>query len=274
MKIAVVGGGGVGGYMAAKLSLHFPTTLISRSLYELCLIENDHISFYHPTISPKPRETYDLIIFATKSFVLEDRAKEMLPYTHKKSLILPLLNGIEPYYTLKKYFANVLKGAIYILAHKTAQDCIQIDGKGALVAVERNETIAKVFDTCQIPYKMPENIDKAIWQKYLFIAATAALTTLHSATFGEIVKDHLQEFISLLEEIAKVAQKYGVKLSQEDLQKAIKILQKSPFTAKSSMQRDFEKGNCGELDNLIGFLAKDSQKINSLYQKLLSQCRK
>ncbi len=274
MKIAVIGGGGVGGYMAAKLSQHYPTTLITHSLQELCLIENGEKNYYHPTISTKPSGTYDIVIFATKSFVLEARAKETMPHTHEKSLILPLLNGIEPYYTLKKYFANVLKGAIYILAHKTEEGCIQIDGKGALLVVERNETVATILETCQIPYKMPEDIGKAIWQKYLFIATTAALTSLHRATFGEIAKEHLPEFTNLLEEIAKVAQKYGVQLSQDDIQKATKILQKSPFDAKSSMQRDFEKGSCGELDNLIGFLAKDSQKINSIYQKLLSQCKR
>ena len=272
MKIAVVGGGGVGGYMAAKLSLHYPTTLITHSLQRVCLIEDGKQKEYHPFITKKPKEPYDLIIFATKSFVLEQRAKELVAFTHKNTLILPLLNGIEPYFVLKKLFDNVLKGAIYILAHKTPQGCIQIDGKGALVVVEPNETLAQVFKKSLIKYTMPQNIDKAIWQKYLFIAATAALTTLYNTTFGEIAQKHQEEFTKLLDEIIKIAKKFGVTLTQEDREKALKLLQKSPSQAKSSMQRDFEKGECGELDNLIGFLAPHSPQIDELYQRLHQKC--
>ncbi len=273
MKIAVVGGGGVGGYMAAKLSRHYPTTLITQSLQKLCLIENGVQKAYHPFITKKPKEHYDLIIFATKSFVLEQRAQELVPFAHKDTLVLPLLNGIEPYYLLKKLFANVLKGAIYILAHKTSQGCIAIEGKGALVVVEPNKTIAQIFEKSSIKYKMPHDIDKAIWQKYLFIAATAALTSLYNASFGEIAQKHKEEFITLLDEIAHIAkQHFNVTLTQEDQQKALQLLQKSPYEAKSSMQRDFAKGECGELDNLIGFLAPYSQKIDKLYHTLRQKC--
>jgi len=93
MRIAVVGGGGVGGYMAAKLSEHFNVDLLSKSLHHLELIENKEMRTYHPRILSEPEGIYDLVIFATKSTALETRVKELQGHVDAKSIILPLLDG-------------------------------------------------------------------------------------------------------------------------------------------------------------------------------------
>ncbi len=270
MRIAVVGAGGVGGYMAAKLSEVYDVVLLSKSLQRLKLIENGQKRSYHPRILSEPDGIYDLVIFATKSTVLEPRAKELQDHLGAKSIILPLLNGIEPYKKLQSLFpsSRVLKGAIYIISHRIAPDTIELKGKGALVVAEPDETLAKIFQKAAIKYKMPEEIDRAIWQKYLFIAATAALTTLYDATFGEVAQNHMEEFVALLEEIRRIANKKGVHLDESDVKRAVTLLQKSPPKAKTSMQLDFERKNPGELDNLIGYLAKESKTFAMLHTKL------
>ncbi|SMC09213.1 ketopantoate reductase family protein [Nitratiruptor tergarcus] len=275
MKIAVVGGGGVGGYIAAKLSEHFHVDLLSKSMQQLHLIENGKLQTYHPHILDKPKGVYDIIFFATKSTVLPQRAKELQTHIHTHTIIVPLLNGIEPYNQLKKLFptAKVLKGAIYIIANKVAPDTIELKGKGALVVTEQNETLAHILQTAEIKYKMPQDIDKAIWQKYLFIAATAALTTLYNATFGEIAKNHLDEFTRLLKEIKDIANKEGIPLNEEDIERSIMLLEKSPPNAKTSMQLDFEKGAPSEVDNLIGYLAQKSPLFTQIHNRLLEQRR-
>ena len=275
MKIAVVGGGGVGGYLAAKLSQVCDVDLISSSTKELILIENGQPQKVElPIYSTPPRGTiYDGVIFAVKSFVLEEAAKKMLPHIDEHTLILPLLNGIEPYHQLKKLLpkGKLLKGAIYIISNKTPRG-IEVKGKGAMVVSEPSE-LAECLERAGIKVKTPKDIDKAIWQKYLFIAATAALTTLYDADFGTISSEHLNEFRELLEEIVHIAQLKGIELTQEDIQRAMELLQKSPPHSKTSMQLDFEKGNCGELENLIGFLAKNSPKMDFIHQKLLEKCK-
>ncbi len=274
MKIAVVGGGGVGGYLAAKLSQVCDVDLISSSTKELVLIENGQSHKVNLSIHSSPHKgtIYDGVIFAVKSYVLEDAAKKILPHIDKHTLIMPLLNGIEPYYRLKKLLpkGRLLKGAIYIISNKTPRG-IEVKGKGAMVVTQSSE-LAKCLERAGIKVKTPDNIDKAIWQKYLFIAATAALTSLYDADFGTIAREHLNEFRELLEEIARIAQQKGIELTQEDIQRAVELLQKSPPHSKTSMQLDFEKGSCGELKNLIGFLARNSPKMDSIYHKLLEKC--
>ncbi len=272
-SIAVVGGGGVGGYVAAKLSEAYEVDLITDSLTKLFLIEQGEKKEYFPTITKTPRKRYDVIIFATKSYVLEEKAKKLLPYVDERSVILPLLNGILPYEQLCTIFAQaqVKKGAIYIIANRTAPNTIEVKGKGALIVAEEDPLLREIFDTAGLKYKMPADIDKAIWQKYLFIAATAALTTLYEADFGTVAKEHKEEFRDLLEEIVRIAQNEGVALGEEDVARAMELLEKSPPHSKTSMQLDFEGGGPTELDNLIGYLALKSAKFEEIYKELLQR---
>ena len=272
-SIAVVGGGGVGGYVAAKLSEAYEVDLITDSLTKLFLIEGGEKREYFPNITKTPRKRYDVVIFATKSYVLEEKAKKLLPYVDGSSVILPLLNGILPYKQLCIIFpqARVKKGAIYIIANRTAPDTITVKGKGALIVAEEDSLLREIFDTAGLKYKMPPHIDKAIWQKYLFIAATAALTTLYEADFGTIAMEHKEEFEQLLEEIVRIAQGEGVALGKEDVERALELLQKSPPRSKTSMQLDFEAGGPTELENLIGYLATKSERFAAIYKDLLQR---
>ncbi|WP_281951250.1 ketopantoate reductase family protein [Nitrosophilus kaiyonis] len=278
MKIAVIGGGGVGGYIAAKLSEVADVDLISKSLHQLKIIENNQEKIYHPNIVRSPTsKLYDIVIFATKSYVLEKHAKELEKNVNENTIILPLLNGIKPYYILKEIFKNskVIKGAIYIISNKISTDTIKVKGKGALVVFEdindKTKKLKELFEKAGIKVKTPKDIDKAIWQKYLFIAATAALTTYYKKTFGEIAKEHLDEFEKILDEIIDIAKQNGINLDKEDKEKAILLLIKSPKDAKSSMQLDFEKNQKSEIDNILGFLATNKDTlIYRIYKKLKS----
>ena len=262
-KILVVGGGGVGGYVAAKLSQNYDVTLYSKSMQSLYVVENGTQKKYNVRIiNEPPKERFDIIIFAVKSHVLQAYAKELQVCAEEHTLIYPLLNGIEPYEKLKKLFSNskVLKGAIYIISNKIAPNTIELKGKGAMIVTD-NEKIREIFEKSGIKVKYTQEIDKEIWKKYLFIAATAALTSLYGKTFGAVAKEHLGEFEDLLEEIIRIAKSEGVQLSEEEKHKAIELLKKSPPNAKTSLQLDLEQGNLGEIDNILGYLAKKSPKF-------------
>ncbi len=269
MKIAVVGGGGVGGYIAAKLGQVADVDLISNSLQKLCIKEKEKVQCYNvPILKEPPKEKiYDFVIFAVKSYTLPESIHKMSPHIDEHTIVLPLLNGIEPYEILKSHFPNTIKGAIYIISNRHG-DIIELKGKGALVVMEPNEEIKELFEKAGIKVKMPDNIDKAIWQKYLFIAATAALTTKYNATFGQIASDYMEEFTKLLGDIVQIANQRGIDLENEDIQKAVELLQKSPPEAKTSMQIDFERGSQSELDNIIGYLCDESLEFAKIYKEL------
>ncbi|MRJ02007.1 MAG: 2-dehydropantoate 2-reductase [Epsilonproteobacteria bacterium] len=275
MKILVVGGGGVGGYIAAKLSRCFHVDLLSQSLNRVILVEEGEEREYQiPIYRDPPQKRYDLIIFAVKSPQLKEYATKIAPIIQEKTLILPLLNGIQPYEELRKLLpkGRVVKGAIYVISNRGEGDRISVKGRGALVITE-SEEIANLFQECGLKGKAPDNIDRAIWQKYLFIAATAGLTSLYNIPFGEVASHHLQEFEELLDEIISIAGRKGIELGEEEKRRAIELLKKSPPESKTSLQLDLEKGKEGELENLIGYLARESLPFREIYEKLKEDLR-
>ncbi len=273
-RILVVGGGGVGGYIAHKLSsAHGAVELLSKSLSELYIKESGKVYKSGVKIVKEPKGIYDLVVFATKSYQLEEYAKKLLNHTDKNTKIYPLLNGIEPYRILKEIFKNgtVLKGAVYVISNRK-ESVIELKSKGAVVVTDERE-IEKIFKSSQIGVKFGENIDRAIWQKYLFIAATAALTSYYGADFGTVAKKYINEFKDILKELALVAKKEGVEITQKDLDKAVEILQKSPPSSKTSLQLDLKRGDRSELENLLGYAAKrlpQNSALNGIYSQLLS----
>ena len=273
-KIAILGGGGVGAYVAAKLGQNYDTTIISDSLKSVTLIEHGQPHSYDIPIVSVPKEPIDILIVALKSNVLQEKIQKIKEFITPKTTIIPLLNGIAPYEEIKKRFPNnpVAKGAIYIVSNKRKDGTIEVKGKGALIVLEDiNEDTHFLIDALKksgIKVQTPTDIDRAIWQKYLFIAATAALTTKYKANFGDIATNHLEEFRTLLEEIKKIANAKGVNLTDEDKERAVKLLQKSPYNAKTSLQLDFEKKSLGELDNIIGYFKTESKLFENIYDQL------
>ena len=286
MKIAIIGGGGVGGYLAAMLSKVSEVDLISKSLKKLFIKHNGKIEEYFPNIlkTPPKNKIYDVVIFTVKSYVLDDYINLIKENIDKNTIILPLLNGIEPYKKLKTAFpdSKVIKGAIYIVSNKISEDTVELKGKGALIVFEeideKTKKLKEIFEKAGIKVKITKNIDKAIWQKYLFIAATAALTSYYKKNFGQIAKEHLNEYEKLLDEILKIAKKEGVHLTEEDKIKSIDLLKKSPPNSKTSMQLDFEKNRPNEMENILGYLVKLAEKqdieipiLRKIYKKLKLQ---
>ncbi|WP_187647169.1 ketopantoate reductase family protein [Nitrosophilus labii] len=291
MKIAIVGVGGVGGYIGAKLSKVTKVDLITQNPQNLkdgiVLIEDGKKSFYKnfSTYQTPPKDiVYDCVIFAVKSYVLKEAVKNIENNVSKHTIILPLLNGIEPYEILKNSFkdSNVAKGAIYIISNKTGKNEITLKGKGAYIVFGKDYEVNSLlwlkdlFEKSDIKTKLTKQIDKEIWKKYLFIAATSALTSYYKATFGEIGKNHLKEYETLLDEIIQIANEKGVSLEQDDKKRAIELLLKSPPNSKTSMQLDFENKTKTEIDNILGYLVKlhineKNSKIKKIYTELKPQ---
>ena len=281
MKIAVVGGGGVGGYLAAKLhDAGFETTLISHSASSpLTIAEPSRTWQSDVPILPAPPEgkSYDVVIFATKYPQLASRARQMLAHIHDGTIVVPLLNGILPAEDLKKLYGPALvPGAVYIISHRTEDGAIRVQGKGAMVVMQEGaQKLAEALERSGVKVKLggPEKI----WQKYLFIAPTAALTAAYDKTFGEIAKEHLGEFEQLLDEVARAAKDAGVELGTEDRMRAKDLLLRSPAGAKSSLQLDIERCEEGELESIVGFMARRSEpfrRYSDLIRRRLDRCRK
>lgn len=107
-----------------------------------------------------------------------------------------------------------------------------------------------------------ENIDQVLWDKWVFLATLAGMTTLCRGSVGDIVATpYGQELtLAMYEECCSIAKASGQAIGDIPKGKAIEMLTKvgSPFTA--SMLRDLISGQKTEHEHILGqMISKGAQ---------------
>jgi len=273
MKILIVGSGGVGGYLCAKLiecakDVTLLTTEKTKNIIQtkgLKVIDVDKEIIVKPKLNLEG--IYDVVFITTKYYDLDEVTKEIKPFINKDTLIVPILHGIKHFEKLEKLSAKVLKSCIYILSNKKAPAVIHKKTPLFYLCIEDNEKIKKVFDTWKFSRDFSKNIDEDIWKKYLFISTFATLQSFYKKTTGWIMENKRNEVERFLDEVIRIAKNYGMDLSYEK-EKVIKQALNIPYESKMSMQLDFEENKKTEVETITGFLADKSEFINKFYKEL------
>jgi 2-dehydropantoate 2-reductase len=283
MKILIVGAGGIGGFFGAKLQQAGAdiTYLLREKRQKLIqeqglMIETPKGSF---TIQPKTvladqlEPVYDLIILACKAFDLDDSLKSIAKAS-SRGVILPFLNGLTHLNTLDRVFGKdrVMGGVAHIAATISESGSVkQLTELGSLTIGPRTpeqEALSKAFfELCKKAdfdsfYK--ENIEQALWDKWVFLASLAGMTTICRGSIGDIAATPNGKDLSkrMFAECCAIAASCGYPISEGTQSNSQAILTKegSPFTA--SMLRDLLAGKRDEhqhiLGDLIGFANQQS----------------
>ncbi len=264
MKILVIGPGGVGGYLAYTLKKcgKFVSVLGRRGEVKNLKVKDvdkiDEIQF------DELNGKYDIIFVTTKSYHLDDVIKILPKYLNKNGIVVPILNGVGHFEKFKNF--NYKKACIYILSNKE-NGLIHKKTPLFYLCVEDDEKLREVFDGCDLKIKFSDTINKDIWKKYLFISTFATLQSFYKKPTGWIMEERRDEVENFIDEVIKIAKSYGIDLSDEK-EKVIKQALNIPYNSKMSMQIDFEKNSKTEVENITGFLAKESKFINRFYESL------
>ena len=282
IKIAVVGLGGVGGYLAASFAKSGLDVVgfargehlkaIQKSGITIKEDENEWSTPLHVKPIEEAEGYFDLVLFCVKSYDLASTCKAFANHTDAKSILLSFSNGVNNGDILRECCdARVLDACIYILAHIESPGIIRKKGKvfAALFGGEDKEAVAKVatlFEKASLRYKTPEDIQTALYKKYIFIAAFATLTSYYNEPIGAIYEKHYDEVKRLLEEIAAFAkERQDIDISDE-VQKSLQTAAKVPYDSSPSMALDFKNGKKTELENLSGYVQKPF--MQKLYNEL------
>jgi len=273
MKIAVVGLGGVGGYLAASFTkAGFDVTGFARGAHLEAIQKNglkiieDESEWRVDLHAQELREAdghFDIVIFCVKSYDLADSYRAIASCVSEQTVLISFSNGVNNGDVLRELsHARVLDGAVYILSHIEKPGVIRKKGKvfAAVFGGEKEvtEILATVFQKAGLRYKTPDDIKTALWKKYIFIAAFATLTSYYDKPIAAVYKEHRDEAERLLREIAAVAKEQGVNI-EDEVQKALDTASKLPEDASTSMHLDFQNGKKVELESLSGFVAKSDK---------------
>lgn len=282
MKVLVVGAGAVGGYFGGRLlEKGVDVTFLVREKRRKQLqmhglqIESVHgNASFHPqtVVAGETAGPFDLILLSTKAYHLTNALNDFRPYVTDETAIMPLLNGILHFGVLAEEFGEEkVIGGLCFIESTLDQDgkIIQTSPFHELVFGERSGekterilALAESFSGTKAKIRLSDQINRELWQKYLFISTMSGITTLMRAPIGPIReqqsgKETLQR---LLVEIISVMRRVNAPLVDEIESVLSKQIDGLGYDMKSSMLRDMEKSQLVEADHLHGFLLEIARK--------------
>jgi 2-dehydropantoate 2-reductase len=286
VKILVVGAGAVGGFFGAGLlaagrSVTFLVRARRAEQLQRCGLvvrnaEGDLKIAAPPTVEARRLDgSYDLVLLSCKAYGLQACIADFAPGMHAHSLVLPLLNGMSHMDVLDAEFgsARVLGGLARISTTLDEQGFIhQMGDFRALVYGARDATdperVAQVVAALDVPgftALSSSSIVRDMWEKWVFIASAAALTSFMRGTVGDIIAAGAADIaVGLLKECVAIAVENGYEPTQQSIDFALSMLTAagSPFTA--SMFRDIENRSRIEAQQIVGDLLLRSKAANPL----------
>ena len=284
--IAILGPGGVGGFLAAALARATePVTVIAREQTA------DHIAQHglrvesvrlggftaNPATSTSLTDPDTSLVIATKSTTL-DAALERIEVT--PALVVPLLNGLDHVDVLRDRFGadRVAAGTIRIEADRPSPGHITQTSGFLRVDLappsDRLNAFADALNRAEVPARVIESEVQVLWGKLVRLNALACMTSAYDKLLGEIRDDpHLSsELRACVEEAAVVASAEGAAVDPDTV---MGELAEAHATLGSSMQRDIAAGRAPELDAIPGAVLRhaarhgiDAPTIAALHAKI------
>jgi 2-dehydropantoate 2-reductase len=274
MRILILGAGGIGGYLGARLLaagrdvtfLVRPNRVEPLLTYGLKLVapgEEITLTSLKVVTAETLAETYDLILLSCKAYDLQSSMEAIAPAVGVGSVILPMLNGMAHMDALDKLFGreHVLGGATTLsthrepdgsIAHLNTLDDVQF-GDRDNPASERIHRVAATLDVPGITIELSPDILKTMWHKWIAISCATSATCLMRANVGDIVAaGHASLVHNLFAETSSVAAAEGYPASD-----AYRNVVVTKFTVPgslftTSLMRDIESHARIEADHMIG----------------------
>ena len=284
MKIIVVGAGGVGGYFGARLAeAGLDVTFIARGKHlekikkkglVLNSIDGNYTVFpAKATDNISEIENPDLIILAVKSWQVTEVAKKIEPVLTKKTMILPLQNGVDNIEKLATIIDENQILAGFCKIYSKVEDFGVIDhfaytpelffGELDNQKSERIKHLKKVFGKASFKTIIPNDIHAEIWKKFLFICTVSGLGGLTRVPIGAMVEN--VETRNLLqktaEEIVAISRAKNINLPHNIVTTIMNFIDKQPYGSTASTQRDIMEGRPSELENFNGYIVKQGKLL-------------
>jgi 2-dehydropantoate 2-reductase len=275
LRIAIMGSGGVGGYLGARLVQGgADVTFVARGAHLAAMranglaIESEHEPIRLPRVNatddPSTIGPVDIVLFSVKLWDTESAARSLLPIVRPETGIISFQNGVQKDDTLRKIFGPdaVMGGVAYmattigrpgvIAQTGTMQRMIfgEYDGRRS----PRAEALLKAALSGGINAEISDDVRRAIWEKYVFLVGLSGSTTSIRLPLGPI-RSHprtRQFLLDLMREAVAVGRVQGVALPEDYAEQRLAFADGLPADMTSSMHHDLERGQPLELRWLSG----------------------
>lgn len=225
----------------------------------------------------------DLIILATKFAGLKDAIKNIKNFVKEDTVILSLLNGVTSEDIIADVYGKDKMLYSYFIGHSSVRcgNSVTHDDVNTIVFGAENNlgenvvAVKNFFDKVGINYKIPDDIKRSMWLKFMLNVSANQPTAILRMTFGEMFENtHFMKFAeNIMREVQSVAKAEGVLNTETMVDEALKHLKTMTPDGKTSMLQDVEAGRKTEVDMFAGTVIELGKKhgISTPYNKILRE---
>jgi 2-dehydropantoate 2-reductase len=271
VKVGVLGAGAMGAYFATQFNRTpgFETFLIAigarkEKLKRDGIVVNGGSQFI-PVIEPQEAiEALDLIIVAVKQHHLPEAVQDLGILVGDSTVFLSIMNGLESEECIGKIYGmeKVLYGiSLGIDAVREGNNItytkpgIHYFGEAKNLTISEKVTrVKEAFEKAGINYKIPDDMLRVLWWKFMFNVGINQASAVMRATYGVFHsnRDAQDLMEALMEEVLALAQAMGVNLIPQDIEDLYPVLNSLSPEGKTSMLQDIEGQRKSEVEAFGG----------------------
>lgn len=208
-------------------------------------------------------EPADLLFVAVKARQLPQALAALRGFVGPHTCVMSLMNGIGSEEMLGQALGgeHVLYANVYMDAVRQGH-AVTYHNIGKIVFGEQDNTrrsarvqaIADLFEQAGIPHEVPTNMLRAHWAKFMLNAGINQASAVLRAPYGWFQHNaHARALmVAAMQEVVTLSLSAGINLGQEDLDRALAIIDTLAPDAKTSMLQDVEAGRETEVDIFAG----------------------
>jgi 2-dehydropantoate 2-reductase len=307
MKICFFGVGGVGGYFGAHIVKTFRDVheiyFIARGRHKEAICANGltlkktggaevlNVRPFRCTDNTDDIPECDIIVLAVKGYDLAGAIAQLNGIVHKKTMILPLLNGVDICERIRENLKEglVFPSCVYVGTHIESPGVIFQKGGSCKIFIGPDpehpdfypEALLSLFRDSANEIEWQKDVQPAIWSKFMFVAAYGLVAACYDKSLGEVLENSTfsSETKFIMYEIEAIAGKLDIALDNDIVEKSFLKAFEFPYEARTSFQRDIEmKGAINEGDLFGGTIIRYGERLSvpvpvssTIYQKLLKK---
>lgn len=285
MRIAMMGAGGVGGYFGGRMAASgCDVTFIARGRHLEAIrkqglridsrdIGDAIIDPADATDNPADVGVMDCVIVAVKLWDTEEVGRAILPMVGPETTVLSLQNGVECDQMLARVVGtgHLIGGVAFIASSIREPGVIKHIGTMQRVVVgeraggssSRVEALYEVMLHAGITAEVSDDIERTIWEKFVFLVGLSATTTMLRTTLGPVRKnpDSRAFLLNIMRETVAVGRAKGIDLADDYAEDRLAFAAGLPVDMTSSMHHDLEAGNRLEVAWLSGAVARFGHEL-------------
>ena len=217
-------------------------------------------------------DAFDVVFLSVKAYSLDSAISDLSPAIGDRTMILPVLNGMQHMDTLAARFGvGPLIGGV-------CKAATMLDGQGRIVQLtklqelaygemdgSRSQRITSLHEFMQgaaFDARLSQTITLEMWQKWTLLATLGGVTCLMRGNTGEIeaAEGGAKFLTDFLNEVVSVVEASGVELGKDFLEATTQTLLLPGTPTTSSLYRDLQEGNRVEADQILGDLLRRGTK--------------